>query len=343
MSHHNAGLGAIAQNVHTVLRSFRTLDDALDGQDQALIHSFEDEKTRFKMWAGNLGAHQRGRASLDYRLREAPHLQEQVVYLLKDLSQSLQDALSMACDDAKETQAKALDDGQRGEDSFTDSDFTDSDDEQGPPQSGLAGVSVDIQEAIDCLLRLSVAIANPAPHERVRVRGAGPLEDVSFRETYDIGYVRDKFPRMDFRLAQVLGRAITRRRQFFKYREAHHARLAAGLETLVHDGNVGAEDTARTEIVPKTVASSLPEHLKSLTNVDLTTGVLDEDNTSETGLSQTSYATSAGFLAGDVDGQPMKPPPPLKVPPLPKGADRGSFECPFCYRMVSASTRAAWK
>jgi hypothetical protein len=271
-------------------------------------------------------------------LREAPHLQEQVVYLLKDLSQSLKDALSMACDDTIETQPQALDDGQRSEDSFTDSD-----DEQGPPKSGLAGISVDIEEAIDCLLRLSVAIANPAPHERVRVRGAGPLEDVSFRETYDIGYVRDKFPRMDSGLAQVLGRAITRRRQFFKYREAHHARLSAGLETVAHDGINGAEDTARTEIVPKTVASSLPEHLKTLTNVDLATGLLDEDNASETGLSQTSYATSAGFLAGDIDGQPMKPPPPLKVPPLPKGAERGSFECPFCYRMVSATTRAAWK
>jgi hypothetical protein len=302
-----------------------------------LIRSFEDENTRFKMWAGNLGAHQRGRASLDYRLREAPHLQEQVVYLLKDLSQSLQDATSMACDDAGETRLEEVDDGQRSEDSFTDSD-----DEQTSPLSGLAGISVDVQEAIDCLLRLSVAIANPAPHERVRVRGAGPLEDVSFRETYDIGYVRDKFPKMDSRLAQVLGRAITRRRQFFKYREAHHARLSAGLET-VHDGIAGAEDTARTEIVPKTVASSLPDHLKTLTNVDLRAGVLNEDNTSETGLSQTSYATSAGFLAGDVDGQPLKPPPPLKVPPLPRSADRGSFECPFCYRMVSASTRAAWK
>ncbi|SPQ22034.1 4d02eded-7eb9-4f7f-9943-741b74605947 [Thermothielavioides terrestris] len=302
------------------------------------------------MWAGNLGAHQRGRASLDYRLREAPHLQEQVVYLLKDLSQSLQDAVSMVCREERRShlgigaQPEALDIKQqplhssydperRSEDSFSGSD-----DDEAPLQNGPTELCVDVAEAIDCLLRLSVAIANPAPHERARV---GDAEDVSIRETYDIRYVQEKFPMMDPALSGVLGKAITRRRQFFRYREAHHAKLAAGLERLGHDGN--AKDTGQTEIVPKTVASSLPSHFKELTGIDLRTSVFDEDRGSETGMSQTSYATSAGFIPEEVDGQPVEPPAPLKVPPLPAAAQHGSFECPFCYRMVSASTRSAWK
>ncbi|CVL00349.1 uncharacterized protein FPRN_08532 [Fusarium proliferatum] len=58
-------------------------------------------------------------------------------------------------------------------------------------------------------------------------------------------------------------------------------------------------------------------------------------------MSETSYATSAGYLT--VENGEMKPVPPLKVPPRPPEADRGVFECPFCYRMISASTRGAWK
>lgn len=345
----NQELGAIASNVQAVLRSFHDLahpvaSDAASPSINTLQTKFEHEMTRFKMWAGNLGAHQAGRASLDHRLREAPHLQEQVIYLLGDLSESLQNAVAMAVHEqpswhkapppnADEDNTKALDDS-------SDSGCTDSDEEDISPEARLSTIYTDVGEAVDCLLRLSVAIANPAPHERVRKLGTGPSEDVSFYETHDISYVRDKFPKMSDELAGVLGKSITRRRQFFKYREAHHARLAEGLEAMALNTEV---DTSRTEIVPKTVASSLPDHLKKLTNADLRTDVIDEDGRSEMGMSQTSYATSAGFLAEEVDGHIQKPPPPLKVPPLPAAAECGSFECPFCYRMVSASSSGAWK
>lgn len=340
-------LGAIASNVQAVLRLFhdlahRVASDAASPSINPLLTKFEDEMTRFKMWAGNLGAHQAGRASLDHRLREAPHLQEQVIYLLKDLSESLQDAVAMAIHEQpswhKASPPNADEDNTKALDDSSDSGFTDSDEEDISPEARLSTIYTDVGEAIDCLLRLSVAIANPAPHERVRKLSTS--EDISFYEKYDINYVRDKFPKMSDELAGVLGKSITRRRQFFKYREAHHARLAEGLEVMALDTEV---DTSRTEIVPKTVASSLPDHLKKLTNVDLRTDVIDEDGRSEMGMSQTSYATSAGFLAEDVDGQMKEPPPPLKVPPLPAAAERGSFECPFCYRMVSASSSGAWK
>ncbi len=351
MNQSNPGRGAIAQNVHAALRSFQSLvgylnDDQNDTHNLSptripLRAGFEDEFTRFKMWAGNLGAHQNGRASLDYRLREAPHLQEQVVYLLKDLSQSLQDALAIPVNPEAERETKEVDELQPAApasshndlDQSSEDGFTDSEDGDIIPEDRSARLLADIEEAIDCLLRLSVAIARPAPHERARLLGVSPSEDISFRETYDIGYVQDKFPNMSIELARTLGKSITRRRQFFRYREAHHAKLASGLEKAIHG------DTSRTELVPKTIASSLPEYLKT------TTGVFDEDNRSDEAMSQTSYATSAGFLpaGADLDGQTQMPPPPLRVPPLPAAAERGTFECPFCYRMVSASTRAAWK
>ena len=371
MSHYsNPGLGAIARNVRGVLRSFRSLLTSLDDQgdpgddpqnglpDKSRdLHvsqpppRFEDESTRFKMWAGNLGAHQSGRASLDYRLREAPHLHEQVIYLLEDLSQSLQDGLQMVNSEV-EPETRPIDTSDKiahrtpsphpndSLDQSSEDSFTDSDDDNGPSEDRLTGLYIDVKEAIDCLLRLSVAIANPVPHERVRVLGGGPLEDVSFREIYDIGYVKDKFPAASAELATFLGKALTRRRQFFKYREAHRARLASGLDMDLE--TTGHGDTNRTEVAPKTVASSLPEHLKTLKGVDL----FDQDNRSDTGMSQTSYATSAGFLTWGHDSgqaQHIKPPPPLRVPPRPDGPEHQLFECPFCYRIVFASTRAEWK
>lgn len=381
MSHSSKpGLGAIARNVRGVLWSFRSLllslneqGDVEDRPQDSLQDDsggpyvpkppprFEDESTRFKMWAGNLGAHQSGRASLDYRLREAPHLHDQVIYLLEDLSQSLQDALQMVNSESEpepetepETRPMGAADGNKhrtpslqsddGLDQSSEDSFTDSVDNDVPFKDRLTGLYVDVKEAIDCLLRLSVAIANPVPHERVRILGVGPREDISFRETYDIGYVQDKFPAISAELATYLGKALTRRRQFFKYREAHRARLASGLdmdwETTEHG------DTSRTEVVPKTVASPLPEHLKTLKDVDPRTNLFDQDNRSDAGISQTSYATSAEFLASDLDGgqaRHMKPPPPLRVPPRPAGPEHQTFECPFCYRIVFASTRAAWK
>ncbi|KAF7553521.1 hypothetical protein G7Z17_g3535 [Cylindrodendrum hubeiense] len=342
-------LGAIASKVQAVLLSFQSLAAPATGETgssglRQIITGFEDEMIRFKMWTGNLGAHQSGRASLDHRLREAPHLQEQVVYLLTDICESLQDALALICDEPPSWHRDPLivhdkddEDEKVSLDYDSDSGFTDSDDGDVSPKTGLSTIHTDVGEAIDCLLRLSVAIANPAPHERVRKLGADPSEDVSYYETYDINYVRDKFPKISAELADSLGKFITRRRQFFKYREAHHTRLAQGLESTQE------ADTSRTEIVPKTVASSLPEFVSNLQNIDLRAGVIDEDDQSEMGMSQTSYATSAGFLAEEVDGQMQTPPPPLRVPPLPSAAERGVFECPFCYRMVSASTWAAWK
>ncbi|KAF5555305.1 transcription factor Cys6 [Fusarium napiforme] len=337
----------IAHNVRNVLKSFRTVATSLNHEFGSLagqaefdgLHelsiALENENVRFKMWTGNLGAHQSGPASLDHRLREAPHIQEQVLYLLRDILESLVDiAVLMPQKDSPkgsgdiENKPEYLPEGsdsEESENSFTDSDLGE---DESTPETRLSTLCADIAEAIDCLLRLSMAIANPAPHERFRKLGGGPDEDISFYEAHDVRYVQDKFPNISQSLADILGKFITRRRQFFKYRESHHAKLAAGLD------QENQKDTSRTEVVPNTVASSLPEQFKG-------SGVIDEDNRSDMAMSETSYATSAGYLMLE-DGE-MKPAPPLKVPPRPPEADKGLFECPYCYRMISASSRGAWK
>ncbi|CAF3616418.1 unnamed protein product [Fusarium graminearum] len=358
---HNKKPESIASHVAKTFESFQDLETALTkatSSDEpsegatlkSLLPVIENDFTRFKMWAGNQAAHQIGPSSLDHRLREAPHLQQQVIYLLKDMCESLEDALSQVCESSEpqdqekgndqniqDIGASSIDSAQGQESDFSDSD---SDFDDDAPTTVLSTLLLDAREATDCLLRLSVAIANPAPHERFRKLGAGSSKDISFYEPYDIAYVRDKFPKSTDELSKALGKFITRRRQFFKYRLTHHEKLASGIETLASNKET---DTGHTEVVPKTIASSLPDEFKALAKFDPQVAVIDEDIRSDTGISQTSYATSAGFNFEGTDQETHKPAPPLRVPPKPSAAEDGIFECPFCYRMTSARTRRAWK
>ena len=55
------------------------------------ISSFavEDELGRFRLWANNIGAAKVGTASLDYRLRDATYLFQNVKSLLEELEKTL--------------------------------------------------------------------------------------------------------------------------------------------------------------------------------------------------------------------------------------------------------------
>ena len=57
-------------------------------QTQKKIH---EQRARFKLWAGNAGAHRRDKMSLDHRLREALHIHSQVIQLLEDLEHALEE------------------------------------------------------------------------------------------------------------------------------------------------------------------------------------------------------------------------------------------------------------
>lgn len=52
----------------------------------------ENEKGRFKVWCGNLGAMQKGHSSLDFRLRESAIMQSNVTKLLHQLESTLKES-----------------------------------------------------------------------------------------------------------------------------------------------------------------------------------------------------------------------------------------------------------
>lgn len=181
-----------------------------------------------------------------------------------------------------------------------------------PAASELSQILLSIAESIDCLFRLSVSINNPFPHDHLKDASS---TDSSRFESFDIEHVRKKFSAASDAITERLGKANSRRRQCFNYRKLHHQKLASGQE----DG----EDY----IAESMQALSLPPGLSFR---DLVPSELREAGKNSV-VSNTSYAMSS-----TIPGQ-------LKVPALPAGAQDGPFECPFCFMMISASSKRLWK
>lgn len=176
----------------------------------------------------------------------------------------------------------------------------------------LSGVG----NVLNCLLRFSVAISNPAPHDHFKSRAG--IELTRHFEHYDVMHVRAKYPHMEPRLSERLGRMLTYRRRYFKYRADHHSRLRQGLEGELDDGV--------SKGLATTVASSLPSGLKDTAQTHL--AVVDDDRSE---VSATSYAPST------LDWSE------LRVPSIPKEYIDGPFLCPFCYVFISVDSRHDWK
>ncbi|KAL3954008.1 hypothetical protein ACCO45_011964 [Purpureocillium lilacinum] len=254
-------------------------------------------------------------SSLDYRLRDSSHIRTHVIRLLQDLDELLEDALAIvggyefpwdqisdvkATTDQHEGTAEIADKGI----SVMDPNWSPSSNEEDSTESELDQISVDVVDVVNCLLRLNT----------------------SHYELFDIRHVQSKFNDIDAILAERLGKAISRRRQYFKYREAHHMKLSRGLD--LH--RAADATTTAGSADPQTVASSIPQQLKGGSDPMDGLLVFSEDR-SDSGHTQTSYASSA---AGKEE---------YRIPPLPTAASIGPFECPFCYRIITATSTASWK
>lgn len=85
---------SIADRAQSCVKSFTALIHALEtrrtghGEELSLL-AVEDQTGRFRLWAGNIGALQEGRSSLDYRLRDSKFIAENVGRLLDSLQASL--------------------------------------------------------------------------------------------------------------------------------------------------------------------------------------------------------------------------------------------------------------
>lgn len=73
-----------------IVRLFFTLENAAIRNFQGVDKDdLIEQQQRFHLWAVNIGLHQRGHASLDYRFRDAPNIHQYCLTLLEDLLKTL--------------------------------------------------------------------------------------------------------------------------------------------------------------------------------------------------------------------------------------------------------------
>jgi hypothetical protein len=199
------------------------------------------------------------------------------------------------------------------EETYSDSDSEEPEDESYGNLQGtteLKQLYARIRSAITSLMRLSMAMREPAPNAQARTI------DKSHFEQHDILHVQAKFPTAQPYLIERLGRAISSRRQYLAYRETHHNKLTKDIEKL-------GFETARTEFTTNSTEATMLQHTE---NVKLISDGDDEEDNA----SMTSYATSVNAT--------------LRAPRLPKEAhEKDHYNCPLCFGLVSIHTVQAWK
>ena len=178
-------------------------------------------------------------------------------------------------------------------------------------------------------MKLSIVIRN-SPSRDDYLKAAARYR---YDSRFDIGHVREKHPagQKNEWLVERLGKAISRRRAFLKYRQEHHEKLSKDWDEIIDE-----IDQKR----PETVA--MTKHTKATTFIVDSKAVVEKEG-SEPGSfgSQTSYEQT---VMGE--GTETR----LAVPPLPKEAFEGvpfaygePFQCPLCFTEQTVKNRAAWK
>ncbi|RYP74981.1 hypothetical protein DL771_002629 [Monosporascus sp. 5C6A] len=247
---------------------FISLERALSNSSrfaaQVRPEHIKDEFDRFKIWAGNIAAHRKGRRSLEYRLRDAALLKAEVHNLLTALHDSLQTSIVQE----KRTPWDELPDSE----SDSDSDNEVSDDAEAQGDTELKQLLGSIKTTITCLFRLSMSIRDPAPNDQSR---SIITVDKSYFEEYDMQHAKAKYPGCADYLVERLGRANSGRRQYLSYREEHHQKLAKDVDLI------GLEVPRTEHTNNSTEATPMPK-----AGVD-SLEILDSDDA----LSHTSYAT----------------------------------------------------
>lgn len=170
-----------------------------------------------------------------------------------------------------------------------------------------------IKSTIDRLMRLSLTVRNPASFEQFKIRAP---ELVDYFVASDLDHVQNKFPKLHEEVKERLGKALTHRRLFFRYREQHNSRLNAGMEDESHAIESRSGVTTEASWQPKDMSEAEGDFLS-------------KDNISD--ISVTSYAPSSAE-SGE-----------LRVPRIPPEYVDGPFQCPYCWLHIVMEDRYHWK
>ena len=179
----------------------------------------------------------------------------------------------------------------------------------------------------------------PAPYDLL-LRSANI--DTKSYELVDKRHVLEMFPRADPALIERLGRAISKRRKYFKYREQHRQKLSqtrrpnraisAGGESGV-PGRKGEDGLSFHEKAKDVVSDMRTTNLLQPSVVDppTTPSTLFVPNTAPLDTQSLDQQSDAGTQTSHGTVSSIRPDR-LSLPPLPCSSDGNrEFECPYCF------------
>jgi hypothetical protein len=311
----------VVEHIDACLHSFQNAADSLAMADMRTREklppgSLVDQLGRFRIWSGDIGGQRRGSNSLDHRLCDASHLRDRLLELLQGLKTTLVDVAAILKGEKVPWEDMS--------DSASDDDEDDENNTGGMHEdvisstTELAQLLSNITEINTCLLSMSPAVRNPAPHDQFKQSSTMSME---YYEVFDIAHVQQKYPSAAEYLTDRLGKAISRRRQYFRYREEQHQKLVKDLPHLFLSKPL--------ELNPSKPALNVAT---ATMHVAIEEGEVDVKLEHDFEVkSQTSYASSLLVT-------------PLRVPPMPKKSIHGEiFECPLCFCLISCASRASWR
>jgi hypothetical protein len=215
------------------------------------------------------------------------------------------------------------------------------------PRSEIVELQRAIHDTITNLFKLSMIIRKPTPRGRYTAsKDTQPL-DVSS----DVAHVWQKFPhtRDHGWLVERLGKANTRRREYFRYRREHRRKLTVAelpnpedTRNVENDGEAAHE---RPELRESSTREGGGEQAPTVTLTKATTFIdvprvhekrpLEEDN-----ASLTSYATTTS----DGSLHALRVPDPHDVVGTGMEFEYGDpFECPYCFTIQVVKDVHEWR
>jgi hypothetical protein len=199
----------IAERAKAVLEVFdtvlRTLTDDDDRRRPVL-----DNLSRFRIWAGNIGAHHVNSPSVDIRLQDAPEVAQRLLELLDELKEANEEI-------------HAIISGERQDAAYEecgDSNMTGSETEP----SELGELCLWGSDIITSLLKTSALLQKVTGRDRY-AEAAAAKDDPFLDDLYRCHVVR-KFPKVRPWLRDHLVKANIQRRQYLRYARQHHDKIA---------------------------------------------------------------------------------------------------------------------
>lgn len=214
------------------------------------------------------------------------------------------------------------------------------------PNSEIVELQRAIHDTITNLFKLSMVIRRPTP----RGRYAASKNTQPFDASFDVAHVWHKFPHARDRdwLIERLGKANTRRREYFRYRREHRRKLGIEGFPITEDTKtesnadiVHEQDHPRSALEERQKTDGKPtvDPTKATTFVNMPRiyelPLIDEDD-----VSLTSYATTTrdNFL------QVLRVPDPHNI--IEEGMrfeNEKPFECPYCCTFQVVKNFREWR